>query len=259
MTPLSPPDLRQLQQDFAAALHYQPSPVATQVEDGTFTAEQRLQLYRNNFIISLSEVLAATYPAVKAVVGDTCFAQLARQHILSHPLQHGDVSHYGAGLADTIGQFAELTEAVPYLADLARLEWLVDQAGHAPVSRHAFPFAKLQSLASSNADDFARLQLIVPEATFCLDADYPVATLWQMITSNQIEAIDINQTESAVIQHRPDQVAVIRACPAGTGLVRLSLRGEGLGQASEAMLAELGALVQQQVFSDIQGLPQGEA
>lgn len=258
MTRFSSPNLQQLQQDFAAALQYQPSPVTAQVDPGTFSTEQLLQIYRNNFIISLSEVLEAVYPAVKAVVGDTCFAQLARQHILSHPLQHGDVSHYGAGLADTIAGYPELTEAVPYLADLARLEWLVDRAGHAPASRHAFPFAKLQPLATGDTEAFARLQLTVPESTFCLDADSPIATLWQMITRDQIEAIDLSQAESAVIQHHPDQVAVIRTTPAGTELVRLSQRGESLGQASEDMLTELGTLVQQQVFSDIQGLPQGE-
>ncbi|MEJ2766482.1 DNA-binding domain-containing protein [Photobacterium sp. MCCC 1A19761] len=258
MAASSPPDLQQLQQDFAAALHYHPSPVAAQVEDGSLSADQRLQIYRNHFILSLSEVLEVVYPAVKAVIGETCFAQLARQHVLRQPLQHGNVSHYGDGLADTIAEYPELTDAAPYLAALARLEWRVDRAGHAPASHHAFPFAKLQQLATGHADDFSRLQLTVPEATRCLDADAPVATLWQMITRNQIETIDLDQAESVVIQHRQDHIAVIRTNRAGTALIRLSQRGETLGRASEAMLAELGELARQQIFSDVQVLPQGD-
>ncbi|UXI01221.1 DNA-binding domain-containing protein [Photobacterium sp. TY1-4] len=259
MAASSPPDLQQLQQEFAAALHYQPSPVAAQVENGALSAEQRLQIYRNHFILSLSEVLEAVYPAVQAVIGETCFAQLARQHVLRQPLQHGDVSCYGDRLEDIIAGYPELTDAVPYLAALARLEWQVDRAGHAPASHHTFPFAKLQQLTTGNTADFSRLQLTVPEATNCLDTDYPVATLWQMITHNQIETIDLDQAQSVVIQHRPDHIAVIPTNRAGTALIRLSQRGETLGRASEAMLAELGELVRQQIFSDVQVVPQGDA
>lgn len=256
-----PPDrdkdskLHQLQQDFAAALHYQPSTVTADIADGQFPAEQLIQIYRNNFIISLSEILEVVYPCVKAVVGDECFSQLARQHVLTHPLQQGDVSHYGHGLYETVSSQPALTEAVPYLTDLASLEWHLDRAAHAPAIDSQFPFAKLGQLTEAK---LPQLRLEVPEPTFCIDSDYPVATIWQMITDNAVEEIDLSQPESAVIQRRPDQMMVLNTTPGATGLIRLSQQQGCLGDASEEMLAMLGELVQRHIFTDIHGLPEGE-
>ncbi|WP_299019910.1 DNA-binding domain-containing protein [uncultured Photobacterium sp.] len=247
--------LHQLQQNFAAALHYQPSPISADIADGLFPAEQLIQIYRNNFIISLSEILEVVYPCVKAVVGEECFSQLARQHVLTRPLQQGDVSHYGEGLCNTIDSQPELAEAVPYLADLARLEWYIDCAAHAPAIDQPFPFNKLTQLTEAT---LPQLSLEVPEPTFCLDSRYPVISIWQMITDDHIEAIDLNQAESAVIQRRPDQMVVWVTKPSATALIRLSQQQGSLGEASDAMLTMLSELVQQQFFSDIHGLPQGE-
>ncbi|PSW03413.1 DNA-binding domain-containing protein [Photobacterium lipolyticum] len=240
--------LHQLQQAFAEALHYQPSDLSEQIARGPFKAEQLIQIYRNNFIIGLSEVLEATYPGVKAVVGDECFSQLARQHILSHPLRQGDVSHYGEGLADTISDAAELSQAVPYLADLARLEWYVDRVACQPVINPRFPLHKLQGLAE---DDFPALQFEVPQPTLCLDSGFAVVTLWQMIADDNFADFDINQPESAVIQHRPDQILVMNTNQAATALIALSQQQQSLSAASDAMLLMLGELVQRHIFSDV--------
>lgn len=51
---------------------------------------------------------------------------------------------------------------------------------------------------------------------------------------------------------------VLNTHPGATGLVRLSQQQGCLGEASEEMLVMLGELVQQHIFSDIQGLPEGE-
>ncbi|MDW2110773.1 putative DNA-binding domain-containing protein, partial [Vibrio sp. 2089] len=52
--------LATLQNQFAKALHYQALGDDCNIASGQFTADERMQIYRNNFIISLSEVLSAT-------------------------------------------------------------------------------------------------------------------------------------------------------------------------------------------------------
>lgn len=95
-------------------------------------------------------MLEATYPCCLAVVGEECFAQIARQHVLNHPLSEGNVTDYGDGFSDTIINQQTLVEAVPYLADLARLEWLVDRASQqVPVSAD-FPFEQLTLITEDN-------------------------------------------------------------------------------------------------------------
>ncbi|KMV29403.1 hypothetical protein AB733_17860 [Photobacterium swingsii] len=250
------PALHQLQQDFSTALHYQPSDVSKHIQVGRFPAEQLIQVYRNNFIISLCEVLEATYPCTLAVIGEECFTQLARQHVLNYPLKQGDVTPYGACFGNTVCTNPSLLEAVPYLIELIQLEWLIDTASQHPCQATDFPFEKLQVLTE---DNIAQAQLVVPEHTYLLDANYPVGSIWQMVRHDKVEEIDLNQAESVIVQHHPEQLSVLTTTPAATALVQLSQQQRPLGDANEAMMAILGELLQQNVFSDIQGLPQGDS
>ncbi|MET4692490.1 DNA-binding domain-containing protein [Endozoicomonas lisbonensis] len=248
-------NLQQLQQDFAEALHYRPSPVSKRVAAGRLAPEQRIQIYRNNFIISLSEVLEATYPCCKAVVGDECFAQLARQHVLTLPLKEGNVTDYGDHFVETISSQTPVIEAVPYIADLARLEWLVDRASQHVANASHFPF---EQLALITEDNFSQLALEVAEPVYFFDSEHPVASLWQMITSDQIESMDITRPESVIIQHRQQGMKVIATTPSATELLRLCQQGQPLGEADDSMLTQLSELVQQHLFTRIHGLPEGE-
>ena len=253
--PAASPSLHDLQQAFSQALHYQASDVTAQIHGGDFTPEQRVQIYRNNFIISLTEVLQATYPCTAAVVGEDCFDQLARQHVLNTPLNHGDVSDYGDGFAETLttimAEQPALAEAVPYLPDLARLEWLVDVARQQPPITPAFDMAQLAHINDAN---IGRLRFEPAATTACFDAHYPVATLWQMIQRDEVEAIDMTQPESVMVQHREAGIWVQATTPEGTALIALCQQQLSLRTASAAMLAMLGPLIQQHVFSAMHGL-----
>ncbi len=254
-SPDSAPALHQLQQAFSTALHYQPSEVSEHIQVGRFPADQLIQVYRNNFIISLCEVLEATYPCTLAVIGEECFTQLARQHVLNYPLKQGDVTPYGACFGNTVCTHPSLLEAVPYLVELIQLEWLIDSANQHPCHAINFPFEKLQYLTE---DNIAHAKLTVPEHTYLLDANYPVGSIWHMVHQDKVEEIDLTQAESVIIQHHPEQLSVLTTTPAATALVQLSQQDRSLGEATAAMMAILGELLQQQVFSDIQGLPQGD-
>ncbi|MGF1686919.1 DNA-binding domain-containing protein [Photobacterium japonica] len=250
------PSLRELQQAFSHALHYHASDVTEQVQGGDFTPEQRIQLYRNNFIISLTDVLQATYPCTAAVVGEDCFDQLARQHVLNMPLSQGDVSDYGGGFADTLcaimAEQPALAEAVPYLPDLARLEWLVDVARqHMPIT----PAFDMAQLAHINDDNIGRLRFEPAATTTGFTADHAVATLWLMIQRNEVEVIDMTQPESVIVQHREEGIWVQPTTPEGTALIALCQQQLPLSTASAAMLAMLGPLIQQNVFTAVHGLP----
>ncbi|WP_411020145.1 hypothetical protein, partial [Salmonella sp. ZJJH21_0028] len=62
------------------------------------------------------------------LVGKECFDQIARQHVLSHPLAEGNAVHYGAGFQDTIMQFSQVMTQAPYAPEVARFEWHMDLA-----------------------------------------------------------------------------------------------------------------------------------
>lgn len=198
-----PPSLAQLQSCFNAALHYQANAEQCDIVSDDFSAEQRLQIYRNNFIISLSEVLQATYPMLLALWGEECFAQVARQHVLHHPLTSGDVSHYGRGFADTLTQFPSLVEAAPYSAEVARFEWAMDQA----IQQHnqtAAPseLRPLDSLGQISPALQGQIRVHLHSSVVGFASCYAVFSLRRAIQQNDFSALNLNQSEQGVIAYQ---------------------------------------------------------
>src|SRR5215469_2380529 len=97
-------------------------------------AEARIAIYRNNVFASLTEVLRGTFPAICRLVDDRFFAYAAHEFIRRHPPQRPCLAEYGAEFADFLAGFPPCGE-LPYIADVARLEWLLGAAttaGDAP-------------------------------------------------------------------------------------------------------------------------------
>lgn len=198
-----PPSLAQLQSNFNAALHYQANAVQCDIVSDDFSAEQRLQIYRNNFIISLSEVLQATYPMLLALWGEECFAQVARQHVLQHPLTSGDVSHYGRGFADTLTQFPALVEAAPYSAEVARFEWAMDKAMQQHNQTTATSRLRpLDSLSQIPPDLQGQIRVHLHSSVVGFSSCYAVFSLRHAIQQNDFSALDLNQAERGVMGHQ---------------------------------------------------------
>ncbi|WP_413113040.1 DNA-binding domain-containing protein [Thaumasiovibrio sp. DFM-14] len=240
--------LRQLQQSFALAQHYQDHQLDEDIQAGTFSVEQRLQVYRNNFIISLTEVMSATYPVCDAVVGTECFQPLARQHVLTHPLCCGDVSDYGAGFADTLKQYPSIIDTVPYLPDLAALEWHVDRVSAAGATQAPFPIEALSQWVESHQEAGLARIILIPHGQL-FTSSYAVGTLWQMAKQDAVEPFELAQDEVCWVQSRQQGIEVLTLDEPSHGLIMLALARKPLAQASDAMLAVLPELIQKQIFS----------
>ena len=125
------PALHEVQAAFAAAvLTGKPGPLPFHVAPMTLGAERRIQIYRNHFTISLTECLSATFPVLKALVGETYFDQCARSFAGEFPPSSPVLFEYGesfpAFLADATG-----SSDFAYFADLGAFEWAINHAYHA--------------------------------------------------------------------------------------------------------------------------------
>ena len=123
--------LHDLQQAMAAAvLTGAASETLAAIVDDAPGAAARLQIYRNHYRVTLLDVLAATFPAIQAVIGEDHFRAAGRGFILTQPPTEPCLAAYGAAFPDFLAQLAPLA-AWPFLADLARLDWAVNAAFHA--------------------------------------------------------------------------------------------------------------------------------
>jgi len=124
------PTLREREWELRAALlggdeSRAPAAVAP---DG-FAPEARLAIYRHHVLSSLTAVLVDTFPVVRRLVDPRFFAYAADVFIRRHPPSGPCLFEYGAGFADFLADFPPCRD-LPYLADVARLEWALEAAYH---------------------------------------------------------------------------------------------------------------------------------
>ncbi|TLY52069.1 MAG: DUF2063 domain-containing protein [Gammaproteobacteria bacterium] len=124
--------LERLQADFAAALIdiHRFAALAPVFRESGARALDRFALYRGNVAAAWEKALTHAFPVVGALVGNEFFSGLARAYGHTHPSTSGDLNVFGAQFAEFIARF-EPTQTLPYLGDVAALEWAVHRAHYA--------------------------------------------------------------------------------------------------------------------------------
>lgn len=131
------------------------------------TAEQRLAIYRDSYVSRLVACLIDDYPRVHEALGDARFHELAGRFIARHPSQSFSLNAFGAGFAGWLSRARVLKHRL-FFRDLARVEWAMVEAVHAPEE----PSLRPESIAS--APRFESLVLSPKSSLRILDLDYPI-------------------------------------------------------------------------------------
>lgn len=133
-----------------------------------------LGIYRNHFLISLEDALAATFPAIRALVGLDYFAQAARRFVRQSPPDNPCLHAYGESFPDFLDGLPEACE-LPYLGDVARLEWAVNAAYHAPDA----PALRFDRLERTVAELLWNWSVELHPSAQLLTSRYPVTAIWR--------------------------------------------------------------------------------
>lgn len=132
---------------------------------------RRFAVYRNNVQHGLSKALAARFPVVERLVGAQFFAAMARVFAARHPPAGPVLAEWGESFADFLGRFPPVA-GLPYLPDVARLEWLRGEAFHAADA----PVADTALLAQIAPE---RLRLRLAPCVMAFEARFPAVSIWQ--------------------------------------------------------------------------------
>lgn len=209
------------------------------VRSGKLTAARCLAVYRHNVLTNLRGALTDVFPVVQRIVGDAFFRHAADQFIHATPSQSGDLNQFGREWPAFLADYPHAKE-LPYLADVARLEWAWHECFHA---EDAAPL------------DFGRLAAIDPEkhgalffglhpAVRLLASAFPVMRIWQINQTDYAgdQKIDWQSGGETLLVRREGDVGVevvIQSLPAGAWrfLYELQLR-RALEAAAVAALEE---------------------
>lgn len=219
---------------------------------------RRFSVYRNNVLVSLVDALADTYPVTQALVGEAFFRAMAALFVRAHPPCSPVLAYYGKEFADFIASF-QPAATLPYLADLAFLEYLRVEAYHATDS------------ASLCAAELAKLlvdESSLPASVFAfhpsfhvLPTDHPVVSLWAAHQSDDpsraLATVTLDRKETALVFRNGLDVLIMDIEPASGVFLSLLKQGVPLGAAAEQtpgdfdLASVLGLLIQQQIIVGI--------
>jgi len=123
-------------------------------------AAERIAIYQKGYMLRLQECMQGDFSAVRAVAGEKRFAKLVCGYLERHPSQHWSLNPLGHAFARFLAREAPRGPKIGLLAELARLEWAMQEVFDAPASPTLAPGA-LQEIAPA---DWPRKKLLPIEA-----------------------------------------------------------------------------------------------
>ncbi len=205
-------------------------------------ALERLSIYRNTCRSTLLNALRLSFPAVQRLVGEEFFEGAVQCFIDEGPGGIPDSAwlyEYGGEFAAFLASFPPAA-GLPYLSDVARLEWAVNRALHAPDAER-LDVVHLASLIGGRAD--ARL---IPHASICLlSLQYPADRIWRAVLEEDdaaLAAVNLSASPVRLLIERDDTgVQVQRLHEAAWTLAKRLCAGLPLCEALDSIPSGAGS------------------
>ncbi len=225
--------LTKLQHGFAADLwNNELNQLDGVILDGVLPAERLFQVYRNNFWISVRDVLSDIYNVVERLVGKQFFDFMTDRFLRHHPPRQGNLHQLGSELPIFLSNFKSVSE-LPYLSDIARLEWAYHQVFHAADSRRFNP----QALLGLPPNKISQLHFVLQTGSQLLCSSYPIFKIWKRNQEGNegSQPIKLSEGGESVLVTRPQlEVELHNLDPVDAGFLQYLIAGHNLAQAAES-------------------------
>lgn len=159
---------------------------------------ERLSVYAEGYEIRFRDGVAEVYEALRWVLGEVQFIALVRDYSEKFPSRDTNLSFVGRYLPEYLAS-VPLTKELPFILDLAKLEWLACEAFHA---YDAFPVSAGE-IAKMAPELLTQSQLIFQPSVSVIRSDWPILDIWNSRKMSRNEA-DIQ------LEGKPQSVMVCR-------------------------------------------------
>ncbi len=178
---------------------------------GPFNPAERLDIYRNTFASVLTTALRLSYPAVHHLVSADFFDGAVGIFIEAHPPMSACLDDYGEALPGFLSDF-EPAASLPYLPDVARLEWAVNRALHA----HDTGPLDARRLAALTEAERARVRFVLHPSVSLVRANHPADLIWHAVLEKDDASL------SAIDPHAGPAWLLVQRLPTGVEVRRMS-------------------------------------
>ena len=149
------------------------------------TAQMRFEIYRDNVRAVWRSAMDNVFPVVRQLVGDEFFGGLCHEYAAAHPSRSGDLNQFGAQFPAFLRTFPPAAE-LPYLPEVAQLEWAVQRAYYAADG------APLQLAAASGVTTLAMMLFRLHPSASLLQGKYAAAAIWLAHQKQPVTLAGIN-------------------------------------------------------------------
>ncbi|HVO03667.1 MAG TPA: DNA-binding domain-containing protein [Candidatus Cybelea sp.] len=226
------PALRELQRQFARGM-WSPSESGTieaWIEGDAIAEADRLSIYRNTMTGVITNAMRLTYPVVERLVGAKFFAGAVGIFMAANLPRSAYLNAYGADFAAFLAGFTPAA-SLPYLPDVAALEWAVAGAAAADDA----PALDARDLAGFDPIALEALRLIPHPSLRLVRLTTPADTIWRILTAGdeaELAGITLATEPFTVILHRRTEgIALRRLSELECAVTEPILQGRPLGEA----------------------------
>lgn len=193
--------------------------------------EQALQVYAEDYRVRLTQVLSDHFPAIHFLLGDAEFLALSLDFLTAQPSRHFDLGQFGALLSDFLERHTSRV-AFPFLAQLAALEWELNQIFH----QAFWPGSDLSPMQST-ADPGSLCFRFIPSLRLW-HSPYTLFEIWNACKSADKDfnkELKCKQPQSLISYKNQRGVRVSRLTGLQTPLLEKLLAGHSLEQALDEL------------------------
>lgn len=169
--------------------------------------KDRLSVYAEGYTARMNESLTEVYPAVKHLVGEPTFLKAAFGYSKKYPSKNYNLSLAGKHYSSFLKK-SSLALRLPFLPDLADLEWEIAESFHT----FDLPAADMTKLHEFSEEDWQSIILKLQPSVRLIASRWPVLDLWN-VRAKPPKNISLR------LEGRPQNVLVYK----GSGIVRCEL------------------------------------
>ena len=216
------------------------APLAPAIVEDAFDAGERLAIYRNNFLISLTEAVKANFPVTRQLLGDDFFSEAAGRFVRAHPPRQPCLFEYGEAFPGYLRALPQLAE-MAYVAEVARFEFARICAYNAARERTL----TAPQLATLSPERLEALPIGLARHAQVFETDVPVLALWtaHQAAEPDLGGIALTAQRARLLICRPHlSLTVLEPEPMTLGFLDAARRNATLGEASATLGGDGAAL-----------------
>ncbi len=156
----------------------------------------RFAIHRDGYPARIASSLAEAFPAVVNIIGDGSLASLTDRFIRDGGCSERNLNRIGRSLPAFL-EGDPLMRELPFLPDLAALEWAVFECFHSAPGDEFDP----SRIGAFSSDDWAHARIVFRPGTAVVGSEWPIHELWNTRDLDRSE-IDVD------LSGRPERVLV---------------------------------------------------